>query len=61
MINKYKWKAKNYPYGKDDWIKLYVNVLCIKNMSIYLAYISEHNLNYENQITLLMIPNREGW
>ena len=30
-------------------------------MSIYLAYISEHNLNYENQITHLMIPNGEGW
>ena len=25
------------------------------------AYISKHNVNHENQIILLMIPNGEGW
>ena len=30
-------------------------------MNIYPAYISEHNLNHENQIFLLMIPNGERW
>ena len=27
----------------------------------YPGYISKHNLNYENQIFRLMIPNWEGW
>ena len=27
-------------------------------MSTYSAYISKHNLNHENQISLLMISNR---
>ena len=29
-----------------------------KKMSTYRAYISKHNLNHENQISLLMISNR---
>ena len=32
-----------------------------KKMNIYPAYISEDNLNHENQIFLLMIPNGERW
>ena len=30
-------------------------------MNIYLAYISNRNLNHESQIILLMISNGEGW
>ena len=30
-------------------------------MNIYPTYISKQKLNFENQIILLMIPNREGW
>ena len=30
-------------------------------MNMYPAQISKHKLNYENQIILLMIPNREEW
>ena len=30
-------------------------------MIIYLAYISKHNSNFENQIIILMIPNGKRW
>ena len=30
-------------------------------MDIYLVYISEHNLNHDNKIILLMIPKGEEW
>ena len=30
-------------------------------MNIYLVYISEHNLNHDTKIILLMIPNGEEW
>ena len=33
----------------------------LKNKYIYLAHISEHHLNHEKQIILLMISNGEGW
>ena len=36
------------------------NVLYVKKMSTYPAYISKHHSNHENQIILLMIPNGEG-
>ena len=29
-------------------------------MNIYPAYISKYNLNHENRIILIQIPNREG-
>ena len=32
----------------------------LKKMNIS-ADISEHNLNHEKQIILLVLPNREGW
>ena len=35
-----------------------LNVFYVKKMSTYCAYISNHNLNHENQISLLMILNR---
>ena len=34
------------------------NVFMLKK--IYPAYVSKHNSNCEKQVTLLMIPNREG-
>ena len=37
-----------------------LNMIFIKKMNIYSAYISEHNLNHENQIILLMILNGQG-
>ena len=33
----------------------------LKKMNIYPADISEHNLNHEKQIILLVLPNGEGW
>ena len=33
----------------------------LKNIYIYLTYISEHNSNCEKQVIFLMIPNGEGW
>ena len=33
----------------------------LKNEYIYPAYISKRNLNHEDKIILLMIPNKEGW
>ena len=35
-----------------------LNMFHVKKMSTYRAYISKHNLNHENQISLLMISNR---
>ena len=36
-------------------------MLYVIKMNIYSAYISKHNLKYENQIILLMIPNGGEW
>ena len=65
---KYNWKEINYPSGKDDWEKfeknnpsIALNVLYVKKMNVYPAYISKQNLNHEKQIILLMISNGEGW
>ena len=53
---------------KDDWKKfeknnpaVSLNVLYVKRMYVYPAYISKHNSNYEKQIILLTILNGEGW
>ena len=52
--------------GKVDWKKIEknnptmaLNVLYVKKVNIYPAYISKNNLNHEQQIILLMIPKRE--
>ena len=42
-------------------ITIDLNSLYAKIVYIYPAYISKHNLNHENQINTLMIPNQEGW
>ena len=33
----------------------------LEKKKIYPAYVSKHNSNDEKQVTLLMIPNGEGW
>ena len=35
-------------------------VCMLKKKKMYPTYISKHNSNRENQVILLMIPNREG-
>ena len=70
MINKHKWKGINYPSKIDDWKtseknnpRIALNILCIKEKEICLAYISKTNCNCRKQIILLMIPSEEkkGW
>ena len=36
-------------------------LMCYMSRNEDPAYISKHNVNHENQIILLMIPNGEGW
>ena len=46
--------------GKDN-VKIAVNVLFAKKeKKMYLAYVSKHNWNHENQVILLTIPNEEN-
>ena len=40
-------------------VTIALNVLYAKKEKIYPGYVSEHNLNREKQIILLMIPNKE--
>ena len=37
-----------------------LNVLYVKKRNIYPAYMSNYNLNHENQIIRLMIQKRKG-
>ena len=64
FINKYDQKGKNYQGRTDDWKRfeknnptIAINVSYVKNINIYTAKIAKHNLNNENQIILLVIPN----
>ena len=41
--------------------QLFLMSYMLKNEYIYPLCNSKHNLNHENQILLLMIPNGEGW
>ena len=68
FINKYKWKGINYPPKIDDWKTIEknnpttdINILYIKQKEICPAYIQKINSNYEKQIILLMIPNKENY
>ena len=68
FIGNYNWKRINYPSGKDDKKMreknnptITLHVLYVNKMNIHSSYISIHNLNHENQIILLMIPNEEEW
>ena len=53
---------------KDDWKKIEksnvnidCNVLCAKKEKIYPAHVSKNNSSHENQVILLMIPNRKRY
>ena len=65
-INKYNQKGIKYPSKIDDWKrfeknnpKSTFNFLYTKEKEIFQTYISKINSNYEKQIILLMIPNKE--
>ena len=45
---------------KKDNVTIAFNVLYVKKEEIYLAYVSKHNSDLENEVILLMIPNWEG-
>ena len=66
FINKYNWKGINYPSKIDDWKTfeknnptISLNILYYKEKEICTTYFSKINLNYEKQMTILMIPNKE--
>ena len=66
FISKYDWKEIKYPSKTDDGKTIQkndptiaLNILYIKEKEICSAYISEINLNFEKQIILLMILNKE--
>ena len=65
-MNKYKWKRINCPLEKGDWKKIennnlttVLNVLYVKNVNIYPAYVSNHNAKCEKHIIILMISKRK--
>ena len=49
-------------FDENNWV-IVLNILYIKEREICPFYISEINSNWEKQIILLMIPNKEkeGW
>ena len=66
FINKYNCNGIKCPQKIDDWKtlkknnpKIAPNVLYIKETEICPAYISKINSNFEKQIILLMISNKE--
>ena len=55
----------NYPSEKDDWkkfeknnLKIALSVLYAKDEKTYPTYVSEYNSKREEQVILLMIPNK---
>ena len=65
-ISTYNWKRINFPSEKNDLKKFQknnvtidLNVLYAKKEKIYPSYVSKHNSNYEKQVILLMISNRQ--
>ena len=65
-MNKYNWKGIIYLSNTDDWrtfeknnLTMALNILYIKEKEICPAYISIINLNWEKQIIVLMILNKE--
>ena len=65
FINKYTYEEINFSSEKDDWKKIgeknvtiALNVLSAKKeIYIYPAYASKHNLNREKKVIRLMISN----
>ena len=67
FMNKCNWKEIVFPSEKDDWKKfeknnrtITLNLLYAKKEKIYLAYVSKHNSNRENQVIFLIIQTGEG-
>ena len=66
FINKYNCTIY-YLLGKNDW-KMFeknnpliaIKILYDKKVRLFLAYISKHILNNEDQTILVMVPNVEG-
>ena len=65
MKHKYNWDGIKHPSKIDNWITfeknnptIALNVLNLKEMGIYIAYISKFNSNFEKRITFLMILNK---
>ena len=74
FINKYNFEETNFPLEKDDWKILEKNNLTTalntkdkekKKFALLMfqniTQILKAKVNLENQVILLMIPNREGW
>ena len=68
FINKYNWKGiiidqKKITEKTSRKIVQQLLLICymLKKLNIYNTSISKYNLNCENQIIILMIPNGEGW
>ena len=62
FINKYNWDRIKYPSKIDDFKtfeKNNINLSCIKEMPICLAYISKIKSGCEKQIIFLIIPKEE--
>ena len=64
FIYKHNQKAIPFSSGKYNWKKFdkdnFTIAFNIKNEKIYPGYASNHNSKLEKQVTLFIIPNREG-
>ena len=70
FMGQYNWQEINFPSHKKDWktfesnnksIGLNISQIPYNIEKIRHAYQSKHNLNSENQVTLLMITDGEKW
>ena len=68
FINKYNWERIHFPSEKKDWknceknnVTIAFNDLHGNKQKIDSAYVSKHDLNRENQVIFLIIPNGERW
>ena len=69
-INKYNWKAIDFPAGPKNWIKfeqnnkaIAFNVIFVPHNTetIRVAYRSEYNHKYKEQLILLMTTDGKKW
>ena len=64
FINKYNWKEITFPPEKDDWKKIekimqqLLLMFCMRKKKKYILLMFQ-NMNREEQVILLMIPNGE--
>ena len=69
FIEQYNWKEIDFPATSKDWRKfelnneIALNILYVPHNArkIHVAYKSKYNLNWDKQVTLLMISNGENW